>query len=261
VLLSHGWAVPVLHRNSPGAEVGITLILIPIDLVSPSDANFQLGRKLDGQFNRWYLDPLYGRHYPADQVADYIAAGHLPVGGPTFIQTGDLDAIAAQTDFLGVNYYTTLVLRDEVVPVGGDQLPVSQAPEVECTEMVFPVNPEGLYRLLNRLHFNYQPRKLYITENGASYSHSPDKDVRIRDQRRLNYLQEHFTAAHRAIECVVPLAGYLVWSLMDNFEWNKGYAQCYGLAWTDYETQQRIPKDSAMWYKQVIAENALVTPI
>ncbi|GAG39205.1 unnamed protein product, partial [marine sediment metagenome] len=172
----------------------------------------------------------------------------------------DLDTIAAQTDFLGVNYYTTIVLRDEVIPEGENQPPVSAVPEVECTDMGWPINPDGLYQLLNRLHFEYQPGKLYITENGASYSDGIDKDGRIRDQRRLNYLSQHFAAAHRAIECGVPLAGYFVWSLIDNFEWNKGYAQRFGLIWVDYETQQRIPKDSALWYKQVIADNGLVKP-
>jgi beta-glucosidase len=229
-------------------------------MASSSDVNAQLGRTLDGQFNRWYLDPLYGRHYPADQVADHIAAGHLPAEGLTFVRTGDLDSIATPTDFLGVNYYTTVVLRDDVAPEGENHPPVSPVPEVECTEMGLPVNPDGLYRLLNRLYFDYQPGKLYITENGASYSDGPGKDGRIRDQRRLNYLQEHFAAAHRAIECGVPLAGYFVWSLMDNFEWKKGYAQRYGIVWVDYETQQRIPKDSALWYKQAIAENGFQRP-
>ncbi len=260
LLLSHGWAVPVLRRNSPGAEVGITLVCIPILLASSSDANSQLGRILDGQFNRWYLDPLYGRHYPADQVAEHIAAGHLPPEGLVFVKPGDMDAIAAQTDFLGVNYYTTIVLRDEVLPESENLPPVAPVPEVECTDMGWPINPDGLYQLLNRLHFEYQPGKLYITENGASYSDGPDKDGRIRDQRRLNYLRQHFAAANRAIECGVPLAGYFVWSLIDNFEWNKGYAQRFGLIWVNYETQQRILKDSALWYKQVIAENGLVTP-
>lgn len=260
LLLSHGWAVPVLRRNSPGAEVGITLVCIPIVLVSSSADNLRVGRKLDGQFNRWYLDPLYGRHYPADQVAEHIADGNLPAEGLVFVEPGDLEAIAAQTDFLGVNYYTTIVLRDEVVPEGENQPPVSPVSEVECTDMGWPINPDGLYQLLNRLHFEYQPGKLYITENGASYSDGPDKDGRIRDQRRLNYLRQHFAAAQRAIECGVPLAGYFVWSLIDNFEWNKGYAQRFGLIWVDYETQQRILKDSALWYKQVIAENGLVTP-
>ena len=256
LLLSHGWAVPVLRRNSPDAEVGITLFFIPIVIASSAAANLHAARQLDGHSNRWYLDPLYGRHYPADLVAEHIAAGNLPPEGLTFVQPGDLDAIAAPTDFLGVNYYTAIVLKDE----GGNQSPVSPEPDVECTEMGLPVNPDGLYRLLNRLYFEYQPGKLYITENGASYSDGPDSDGRIRDQRRLKYLREHFMAAHRAIECGVPLAGYFVWSLIDNFEWNRGYAQRFGIVWVDYQTQRRIPKDSALWYQQVIAENGLVTP-
>ena len=152
------------------------------------------------------------------------------------------------------------MLRDEVVPEGENQPTVSAVSELECTDMGWPINPDGLYQLLNRLHFEYQVGKLYITENGASYSDGPDKDGQIRDQRRLNYLRQHFAAAHRAIECGVPLAGYFVWSLIDNFEWNKGYAQRFGLIWVNYETQQRILKDSALWYKQVIADNGLVTP-
>ncbi len=256
LLLSHGWAVPVLRRNSPDAEVGITLFFIPVVIASSAAATFHIARQLDGHSNRWYLDPLYGRHYPADLVADHIAAGNLPPEGLTFVQPGDLDAIAAPTDFLGVNYYTAIVMKDE----GGNQSPVSPETDVECTEMGLPVNPDGLYRLLNRLYFEYQPGKLYITENGASYSDGPDGDRRIRDQRRLSYLREHFMAAHRAIECGVPLAGYFVWSLIDNFEWNRGYAQRFGIVWVDYQTQRRIPKDSALWYKQVIAENGLVKP-
>ena len=256
LLLSHGWAVPVLRRNSPDAEVGITLFFIPVVIASSAAATFHIARQLDGHSNRWYLDPLYGRHYPADLVAEHIAAGNLPPEGLTFVQPGDLDAIAAPTDFLGVNYYTAIVLKDE----GGNQSPVSPEPDVECTEMGLPVNPDGLYRLLNRLYFEYQPGKLYITENGASYSDSPGGDGRIRDERRLKYLREHFMAVHRAVECGVPLAGYFVWSLIDNFEWNRGYAQRFGIVWVDHQTQRRIPKDSALWYKQVIAENGLARP-
>jgi len=121
--------------------------------------------------------------------------------------------------------------------------------------MSWEVYPDGLYRLLCRLHFDYQPRKLYVTENGASYSDGPDREGRVRDERRLNYLLRHFTAAHRALDAGAPLAGYFVWSLMDNFEWAKGYTQRFGIVWVDYQTQQRRPKDSALWYRDVIANN------
>ncbi len=122
------------------------------------------------------------------------------------------------------------------------------------------VYPDGLRHLLSRLHFEYQPGRIYITENGASYSDGPDGDGRVRDERRMSYLRDHLVAAHRAIECGVPLAGYFVWSLMDNFEWSFGYAQRFGLIWVNYETQQRILKDSALWYKQVICENGCEAP-
>jgi beta-glucosidase len=262
MLLSHGWAVPALRRNSHGAEVGITLVLFPL-VPGPSNAAVLPAlRRFDGWYNRWYLDPLYGRGYPADAVTDHIKAGHLPNGDLSFVEPGDLEAIAARTDFLGVNYYTPALLRSEVPPESEDEplLLLYHGPDYEYTEMGMMVYPDGLRYLLNRVHFEYLPGKIYITENGAAYADGPDGGGRIRDERRLTYLREHMAAAHRAVECGVPLAGYFVWSLMDNFEWNFGYAQRFGIFWVDYETQQRMPKDSALWYKQVIAENGFKVP-
>ena len=97
--------------------------------------------------------------------------------------------------------------------------------------------------------------KLYVTENGCAYSDAPGADGLIHDVRRLDYLRHHFAAVRRAMDNGVPLAGFFVWSLMDNFEWAKGYLQRFGIVWVDYATQQRIPKDSALWYKDVIAAN------
>lgn len=253
ILLSHGWAVPVIRRNSPGAEVGITLNLSPVYPASPSAADHNAARHFDGYMNRWYLDPLYGRRYPADMVADYTAQGHLPEG-LSFVQPGDLETIAVKTDFLGLNYYMRALSRAEEAE---DNLPRTRflAPKSEWTDMGWEVYPEGLFDLLCRLHFEYQPPKIYITENGASYGDGPDAEGCIHDERRLAYLRDHFTAARRAIDTGVPLAGYFVWSLLDNFEWAKGCAQRFGLVWVDYKTQQRLPKDSALWYKTVITQN------
>jgi beta-glucosidase len=257
LLLSHGWAVPVIHRNSREAEVGISLSLSPAEPASPSAADLQTCRYFDGYFNRWFLDPLYGRHYPADMMAEYVFQDHLSSAGPTFVQDGDLQAIATQTDFLGVSYYTRNLLRDESAP---NNLPQTnfQAPQSEWTDIGWEVYPEGLYNTLNRLHFEYRPPKIYITENGASYADSPNRKGQINDQRRIAYLYSHLAAAHQAIENGVPLAGYFVWSLMDNFEWAKGYTQRFGLVWVDFDHQSRIPKDSAFWYKETIAQNGLL---
>ncbi len=248
VLLSHGLAVPVIRHNSPGAEVGITLNFTPAYAASASFADQEAARFFDGYFNRWFVDPIYGRHYPADMVADYTAQGCLP-HGLDFVQPGDMAAIAIPTDFLGVNYYSRAVLRNEQAQ---NNLPATLVADLPRTEMDWEVFPQGLYDLLNRLHFAYQPRKLYVTENGASYSTGPDGAGRVADQERLDYLKSHFAAAHQSIQNGVPLAGYFVWSFMDNFEWAKGYSQRFGIVHNDYPTQKRTLKDSALWYRDMI---------
>jgi beta-glucosidase len=255
VLLSHGMAVPVIRRNSPGSEVGITLNFSWVEAASNSEADQNAARWMDGYFNRWFVDPVYGRRYPADMVEAFTAVGALR-DGLDFVQVGDMDTIAASTDFLGVNYYT----RDVVKATSPENPMPASAREVATlprTEMDWEIYPQGLYNLLCRLYFDYSIPKLYVTENGCSYSDGPDADGRVPDQRRLDYLRSHFVAAHRAHLAGVPLAGYFVWSFMDNFEWAKGYAQRFGIVWVDYTTQQRILKDSAFWYKDVIAENGL----
>lgn len=262
LLLSHGWAVPALRRNSPGSEIGITLILFPLVPGASDTAVHPVFHRLDGSFNRWFLDPLYGRRFPADIISEYTEVARLPAHTFDFIKSGDFEAIAAHTDFLGVNYYSPVITRSEVTPENENE-PMTllyHGPEYEYTDIGMMVYPDGLRHLLNRLYFEYQIPKIYITESGASYSDEPDEKGRVRDQRRVSYLRNHLMAAHRAMECGVPLAGYFVWSLIDNFEWTFGYTQHFGIIWVDYESQKRILKDSALWYKQVIAENGFTPP-
>jgi beta-glucosidase len=254
VLLAHGWAVPILRRNSPGAQVGIVLNQEPAIPASPSPADREAARWHDGYFNRWFLDPVFGHGYPADMVRAYAQARHLPQG-PDFVQPGDLEAIAAPTDFLGLNYYSRAIVRASVPESENAPRTVHRNPNL--TDMGWEVYPDGLYEVLMRIHADYHPPRLYITENGASYADGPNGVGRVADQRRLTYLRDHLAAAHRAVRAGVPLAGYFVWSLMDNFEWAKGYTQRFGVVWVDYATQQRLPKDSALWYAQVIARNEI----
>jgi beta-glucosidase len=119
------------------------------------------------------------------------------------------------------------------------------------------VYPDGIFNVLTWLHLEYQVPKLYITENGASWSDGPDETGRVKDTRRINFLKRHFAAAQRAIQIGVPLKGYFVWSLMDNLEWGYGFTQRFGLIWVDFKTQRRILKDSAKWYQKVIASNSV----
>jgi beta-glucosidase len=261
LLLSHGWALPVIRQNSPGAQVGLSLNVNWTTPASPSAADYDTFRQNSGMWVRWYFDPLYGRGYPADMVADAIARGNLPKDGMTFVKEKDLEAISAPTDFLGLNYYTRFLARNQDIPEEQNMPPtVFQAPrnDLDWFDMGWEVYPEGLFRVLTWLYFDYQPAKIYITENGCSYSDGPDTDGRVHDQRRTRYLAGHFEAARRAILAGVPLAGYFVWSLLDNFEWGHGFSQRFGLVWVDYKTLERVIKDSARWYKRVIAENGLV---
>ncbi|MCP3139313.1 GH1 family beta-glucosidase [Pyxidicoccus xibeiensis] len=256
LLLSHGQSVSVIRSNVKNAEVGITLNLVPAQPASPSAADQDACRAFDGTFNRWYLDPLYGRGYPKDVIADHVAAGRLKSEALDFVRPGDLEAMAVPTDFLGVNYYSRAILRSDRIPES-QNAPRTVHAEPERTDMDWEVYSGGLTNLLVRLHKDYAPKRLYITENGAAYATGPDADGRVRDTKRAHYLRTHLEASHDAIQQGVPLGGYFAWSLMDNFEWAYGYQKRFGLVFVDYATQKRIPKDSAHLYRAVVTQNSL----
>lgn len=251
VLLAHGLAVPVLRNNVPDARIAITLNFSASESLTNSPADRNALRIDDGSFNRWFLDPVCGRHYPADIVADYEKFGALP-NGMDFVQEGDMEIIAAPTDWLGVNYYTrSLVKGSAESPV----VPDREHATLPRTDIDWEVFPEGLYKLLCRLHFEYRIPSLIITENGASYNMGVEADGRVHDDVRIDYMREHFHAIRRAMDAGAPVDGFFYWSLMDNFEWAEGYSQRFGIVHVDYETQVRTPKESAVYYRGVIAEN------
>jgi beta-glucosidase len=254
LLLAHGRAADVVRLRTPGSEVGIVLNLMPVMPASPDPADRDAARRLDGTFNRWFLDPLFGRGYPADVIGDRVRRGELAGPNLPFVAAGDMDDIAAPLDFLGVNYYSRAVVR---AGAGGEPAGVSMAPREELTDMGWEVYPDGLTELLIRVHRDYRPARLYITENGAAYGDGPDATGRIADARRVAFHQGHLVAAHRAIAAGAPLHGYFAWSLLDNFEWADGYTRRFGLYWVDFATQERRPKDSAFWYRDVATANAV----
>jgi beta-glucosidase len=252
-LLAHGWAVPIIRRNSPGAQIGIALNPVQVYPASASPADADAARWMDGYQSRWFSDPLYGRGYPKDMVTDFTAMGALPEG-LDFVQRGDMDAIALPTDWLGINYYTRAIARSDRI-LESENKPVALKRGEEVTEMDWEVYPQGLIDMLIRHHKVYQPPAIYITENGASYSDAPDPGGTIRDTRRTSYIQRHLAALHTALESGIPVRGYFAWSLLDNFEWSYGYSQRFGLVWVDFKTQKRMLKDSAKWYRSVIRDN------
>jgi beta-glucosidase len=254
LLLSHGLAVPVLRTASaPGAQVGITLNLSPKIPASASAEDQRAAPLADALFNRWFLDPLFRGVYPE-------AAAALLRRPADLIQPGDLAAIQAPLDFLGVNYYTIeRIRRDPDLP---DFVP-QVAPEVDpgLTTMGWAVRPAGLGELLIRLHREYQPPALYVTENGAAFPDTLTPDEQVVDPERTDYLRRHLAQARRALAAGVPLRGYFIWSLLDNFEWARGYSQRFGLVYTDYPTQRRIIKSSGRYFAEVARGNgAVVTP-
>jgi len=251
-LLAHGLGVRELRREAPGCEAGIVLNYTAAFPHSADPADVAAARRFDGFFNRWFTDPVFGMGYPADMVALYGQAGYLP-HGLSFVEPGDMETIAEPTDFLGVNYYTRGVFT-----AGGPGEPWRELQyDTPRTEMGWEIYPQGLYELLLRLHTHYGARKLFVTENGVSYLDGPGPDGAVHDERRVDYMRAHFAACQRAIVAGAPLAGFFYWSLLDNFEWAKGYEQRFGIVHVDYDTQKRTPKDSFRYYQQVIAANGL----
>ncbi|MBE0669076.1 MAG: beta-glucosidase [Anaerolineales bacterium] len=248
LLLAHGRAVPVIRSNSRDSNVGITLNLSPKYPASPSVADRAAATSDDGYLNRWFLDPLVGRGYPQDTVRQHGT-------DMAFVQDGDLEAIAVPLDFVGVNYYTRNIVRSEKVSEA-ENVPQTVFRGDEITEMDWEVFPEGLYKILGRLYFDYNFPVIHITENGAAFVDNVNADGEVDDPERLSYIQRHLQQVHRAIEAGIPVKGYFAWSLMDNFEWGFGYSKRFGLVYVDYKTQKRIVKSSAKWYQQAIEQNS-----
>jgi beta-glucosidase len=247
VLLSHGLAVPILRESNPQARVGITLNLSPVYPASESEADRAAAQRQDGFANRWFLDPVFKGEYPQDMWELVGAAA------PRVFE-GDMETISRPLDFLGVNYYTrALVQADEQAPTGVRSL----HPDGEYTQMDWEVFPQGLTDLLVRVERDYAPGDIYITENGCAYEDVLTSEGRVHDAQRTAYLQSHFAAAHEAIGQGVPLKGYFVWSLLDNFEWAYGYSRRFGIVYVDFDTLRRYPKDSALFCKQVAQANAV----
>lgn len=254
MLLGHGLAMAAVRAEAPGAEVGIVQIHCPAHAASDGEADRDAARWFDGFFNRWYLDPVFRGTYPADAVADRVAQGQLPGTELSFVQPGDMATIAAPIDFLGLNYYSRNVMR-----AGADGRPeqVQQAPDHELTQMGWEVHPDGLRESLLRVHRDYAPPAIYVTEFGAAFPDPLGAGGRIADSRRVDYLGRHLAAAYAAIAEGVPLRGCFVWSLMDNWEWALGYEKRFGLYAVDPATRRRTPKDSAYWYREVARNNAV----
>jgi beta-glucosidase len=236
LLLAHGSAVPAIRAEAPDARVGIVLNLEPQHPASDDPADLEAAAVAHDQVNRWFLDPICRRGYPEDGLR---AWGWKQED----VRGDDLATIAAPIDFLGVNYYSRTVVRSGSMP------PLPQTPSRERTGMGWEVYPDGLTEALRFAASRTHDLPLFVTENGAAYPLDPEQPTR--DPERVAFLRRHVAAAQRAIAEGVPLRGYFVWSLLDNFEWAFGYAPRFGIVHVDYETQARSVRDSGRFWSRL----------
>ncbi len=272
LLLAHGLATRELRSRDENLQLGITLNLTVADPVNPDDAaDRDAARRIDGQFNRFFLDPIFRGSYPEDVLRDVQGFGF-----DTVVQSGDLEIICTPIDMLGINYYHGEYVSAQPV----ETLPTTAAPSdrpkrspfpaaddvywhprgLPVTDMGWDVQPEGLTRLLRHIHDEYTAPagvSIAVTENGAAFADTVGPDGTVHDVDRADFLDAHLNAILDAIDDGIPVDGYFYWSLMDNFEWSWGYDKRFGLVRVDYDTQTRTPKLSARRYKEIIANRSL----
>jgi beta-glucosidase len=244
LLVSHGLAVDAVRAGArAGVPVGITLNLTPMRPASSSAADRAAAWRMDGHQNRWFLDPLLRGAYPEDLLEHYSRRFGA-------LRLDELALAARPIDFLGVNYYSPAFVRAApAAPLLAELVP-APAPR---TAMGWPVDAGGLYEILTRLQRDYDSPTIYITENGAAFDDEELVDGVVEDPSRVAYLADHLDALRRAIAAGVDVRRYHAWSLLDNFEWEHGYAKRFGIVRVDYGTQERTVKRSGLWYRDHIA--------
>jgi beta-glucosidase len=256
--LAHGLGVQAVRAAvGDSAQLAATLNLAAVRTTGDDAADLDAVRRVDGVANRLFLDPMLRGFYPEDVLADTARLTDW-----SFVRDGDLPTINARLDTLGVNYYTPLFVA---APNGSAPALVS-AQYPGCEELSFPwvdlprtaigwpIHADSLYDLLMRVHRDYDGIPMVITENGMANDDYIGPSGEVHDPERIAYVSEHLDAAVRAMGAGVDLRGYFTWSLHDNFEWAHGYSKRFGIVYVDYPTQKRILKSSALWYRDLIAQ-------
>ncbi|MBT8227918.1 MAG: beta-glucosidase [Dactylosporangium sp.] len=243
LLLAHGLAVRAFRDSGRARRICPVLNLAPVYPADDASAGSTAVAVADAMENRIYLDPIFKGSYPQDLLADQDKTAALH----RVIKDGDLNVIAAPVDLLGVNYYNPVYVDTSGTYVM--KHPTSMATWQQ-------LYPDGLHDVLLRVRQDYGDIPISITENGIPTDDAPDGTV-VYDPERIEFLRTHLAAVHRAIEDGVGVESYYLWSLLDNFEWSAGYSQRWGIVYVDFDSQQRIPKDSAQWYQDTIARNGI----
>ena len=235
LLVAHGLGVEAIKAAAPEAAAGIVLNFHPAHPASGHALDLEAAMLAHDEVNRWFLDPVTGRGYPENAVRAWGWRRQE-------VLDGDMKLIATPIDFLGVNYYCRHIVRSPYLPA------LPPGPPEEQTEMGWEVYPAGLTEVLEFVASRTGELPLYVTENGAAYPVDGDP---ARDPERVSFLHRHFEAARTAIDQGIPLHGYFVWSLLDNFEWAHGYRHRFGIVHVDFDTLERQVRDSGRFLASV----------
>lgn len=249
LLLAHGMAVERLRAVLPEAQVGIALNLWPVHAATDAERDRSAAARMSSYVNEWFLDPIYRGDYPGlmrEAFGDLLSP----------FTAEEREIVQSPLDFVGVNNYSRAIVRHEEEQFLGARQVGAPGP---VTDMHWEIYPDALREILSWVHTRYAPPSVMITENGAAFKDEPDDAGRVNDSARVAYLQAYLSKAHQAFEEGVPLTGYFLWSLLDNFEWSYGFSKRFGIIYVDHETQQRTVKRSAEWYAQTISDNAFET--
>ena len=252
VLLAHGKSVPIIRKNVTRAKAGIANNLAWIENATNKQEDIDAAKRWDMAFNRWFMDPLYGKGYPQEMVSWY--GKNMPE-----IKNGDLEQISVHTDFLAINYYThrLIAYNPEDKHIKAKQVYRPYIKRAKFDE--WEIFPEGLYKVLINIKEQYNNIPVYITENGTTVTDKISTDGCVHDQQRIEYYRRHFAAAWQAIQEGCDLKGYFVWSLYDNFEWGFGYTEQFGIIYIDHENNlKRIIKDSGHFISSVYDNNGFI---
>ncbi len=240
LLLSHGLAMQAMRKTRTSAKLGIVLNQWP---VTPASDSVQDKAEAEWEYARsvqWFMDPIFKGTYP-QKALDRMELKKFDV------HADDMKNIQQAIDFLGVNYYFRAF-------VSTDNPQKKPEGKLGFSDMGWEIYPDGLTDLLLQLKAEYPALPpIYITENGMAVADQIIDD-KVSDQARIDYVRMHLKAMHDAMVQGVDVQGYFYWSLLDNFEWNSGYAKRFGLVYVDYETQKRTMKESAYWYRDFVRE-------
>ncbi|WP_433946362.1 GH1 family beta-glucosidase [Paenibacillus sp. SN-8-1] len=248
IMVAHGETVKSFRQLGIQGEIGFAPNTEWFEPFSQQEQDVEAAQRRLEYFNNWFFDPVFKGIYPERALNWYRSKGFEPP-----VQPGDMDTIHQPIDFLGINYYTGGVGRNnpdagllEFEPVGGG---------FDTTDFDWNIYPQGFLNVLEWVNREYGSIPIYITENGAYYESEASEDGKQHDPKRIAYLQKHLFQLSRAIESGINVKGYMLWSLMDNFEWAFGYSKPFGIVHVDFETYKRTPKDSYYWYQKVIASH------